>query len=171
MPTDTQGSYFLKVIDPHISPTTFLAQVFHKIASKVARGRSYFQTRYVDSGRHVGADGGRATAKILPIEGTCQANEQEIVLLAEKLVPPHFHAPNPPFKALHMMYRAIFTYLNQFRIDFRRRLNDKMNRDKVTGSVVKVINYPNVVDLKKPDKIVFLEVIKVCDICSTRGVG
>lgn len=97
MPTDTQGSYFLKLVDPDLSPTALLAHVFHRLARKVAQGKPCFQTRCVRV-LIVRASRSRATAKILPIEGTCQAHAEEIVRLAERLVPAHFHAPNAPCK-------------------------------------------------------------------------
>eukprot|EP01125_Pyxidicula_operculata_P017834 TRINITY_DN6299_c0_g1_i2.p1 TRINITY_DN6299_c0_g1~~TRINITY_DN6299_c0_g1_i2.p1 ORF type:complete len:233 (-),score=30.38 TRINITY_DN6299_c0_g1_i2:56-754(-) len=95
------------------------------------KGNEVFQTRF--------------TSKISPVEKTCQAKLDEVLKIAKDIIAPHFHPPTPPCK---------------YKVEFKRRLNDKFPRDECTKALVKMIAHHNVVDLKKPEKIVLIELFK-----------
>ena len=43
--TETQGSYFLRVVDKNIDPTNFLSRLFKKLAKDSQRGELSFNVR------------------------------------------------------------------------------------------------------------------------------
>jgi len=87
----------------------------------------------------------RHTSRVIPIEGTCASKLESVLQLANVFIPPRFHPPEEP---------------STFRVDLKRRSNNSFPRDNCTKELVKLVNHNNKVDLKNPDKIIILEILK-----------
>ncbi|XP_070580428.1 THUMP domain-containing protein 1-like [Ptychodera flava] len=89
--------------------------------------------------------------RLIPVGGTCKAYAEDINELAEKLLPPYFHAEGVPGKS--------------FCVSFRARNNTHLHRDDVLPDIVKIVKSQNYhwVDLNSPELTIVVEIVqKIC---------
>ncbi|KAM4698525.1 THUMP domain-containing protein 1 [Rhinophrynus dorsalis] len=92
----------------------------------------------------------RVILRMLPVSGTCKAFPEDLKKYAEKFFEPWFKAPNK----------------GTFRIEYKARCNNHMNRDEVIKDLAGIVgnqNPENKVDLSNPEYTIVVEIIKnVC---------
>ncbi|CAM6105088.1 unnamed protein product [Calypogeia fissa] len=89
----------------------------------------------------------RFCMRLLPVELTCYASTSEVQKAAEPLILRHF--PKDPDQA------SI-----KFAVICEARANTNLNKMEFIHAVAKMVPEPHVVDLKKPDKTILIQIVK-----------
>ncbi|CAI5466282.1 unnamed protein product, partial [Closterium sp. Yama58-4] len=99
----------------------------------------------------------RFTLRLLPVETTCYASQEEIASAIKPLIAAHF----PPIGQSASDTSEAQPKGSTFGIIFEKRANEGLERAGVIDTVAKLVPAPHKVDLRNPDKTIMLQVVKV----------
>ncbi|KAJ1563006.1 THUMP domain-containing protein 1 [Cladochytrium tenue] len=91
----------------------------------------------------------RQVTRLVPVQESTSAHTENVVAMARRVLPSQFSS-NKPVK---------------YAIVFNRRCNDQVDREVVISKLADCIGAPHTVDLKAPDRVILVEVLKsICGI-------
>lgn len=102
----------------------------------------HMMTSLSSAGKHVS----RFLLRVLPIEVTCYASEDEITKAIKPLISQHFPSENHSGHKFAVLYEA--------------RANTGIDRAKIINAVAKCVPAPHKVDLNSPDKNIVVQIVK-----------
>ncbi|CAI5984470.1 unnamed protein product [Closterium sp. NIES-65] len=98
----------------------------------------------------------RFTLRLLPVETTCYASQEEIASAIKPLIAAHFPLVGQSASDMSEAQPKGAT----FGIIFEKRANEGLERAGVIDTVAKLVPAPHKVDLRNPDKTIMLQVVK-----------